>query len=105
MFHVLIFTSLIIPVKTLKQAILLFYDDLMIMIVAVMIMTQTLQLPKAIQCCQNIIPIIGCSPYCVIFFFITEGAFILSLSISYLFTLINVYNDTFTIFSKPNIIK
>lgn len=75
------------------------------MIVAVMIMTQTLQLPKAIQCYQNIIPIIGCSPYCVIFFFITEGAFILSLPISYLFTLINVYNNTFTIFSKPNIIK
>lgn len=99
MLHVLILTSLIIPVKTLKQAILLFYDDLMIMIVAVMIMIQTLQLPKAIQCCQNIIH------HTVSYFFITEGAFILSLPISYLFTLINVYNDTFTIFSKPNIIK
>lgn len=78
---------------------------MMIVTVTVMIMTQTLQLPKPIQCCQNIIPMIGCSSYCVIFFFITEGAFILSLSISYLFTLINVYNGTFTIYSKPNIIK
>lgn len=44
MFHVLILASL--KIKTLKQAFLLFYDNLKMMIVAVMIMIKTLQLPN-----------------------------------------------------------
>lgn len=67
MFNVLTLASLVI--KTLNQAIRLFHNNLIIMmIVAVMIIPKILHLPKSIQYCQNSIATIGCLSYCDIFF-------------------------------------